>query len=99
MSQIASECSDSSASACAPASASSSASSTPSVPASRHSRRSATGCWRRPVSSPLDQLGTTDDCGFAPFSDDRSTSRSTAFAKIRARVIGTEMAAEALGLP
>lgn len=50
-------------------------------------------------SSPLDQLGTTDDCGFAPFSDDRSTSRSTAFAKIRARVIGTEMAAEALGLP
>lgn len=93
MSQIASECSDSSASACAPASASSSASSTPSVPASRHPRRSATGCWRRPVSSPLDQLGTTDDCGFAPFSDDRSTSRSTAFAKIRARVIGTEMAA------
>src|SRR5687768_6874303 len=46
---------------------------------------------------PIDQLGTTDDCGFAPFSDDRSTSRETAFAKIRARVIGTAMAAEELG--
>jgi 5-methyltetrahydropteroyltriglutamate--homocysteine methyltransferase len=42
-------------------------------------------------------LGTTDDCGFAPFSDDASTSRDTAFAKIRARVVGTAMAAEALG--
>lgn len=38
---------------------------------------------------PLVQLGTTDDCGFAPFSDDASTSRDTAFAKIRARVEGT----------
>ena len=28
---------------------------------------------------PLDQLGTTDDCGFAPFSDDTSRSRDTAF--------------------
>jgi hypothetical protein len=28
------------------------------------------------------QLGTTDDCGYAPFSDDRSTSRDVAFAKI-----------------
>ena len=46
---------------------------------------------------PLDQLGTTDDCGFAPFSDDESTSRDTAFAKIRARVEGTALAAEALG--
>jgi 5-methyltetrahydropteroyltriglutamate--homocysteine methyltransferase len=41
---------------------------------------------------PLDRLGTTDDCGFAPFADDRSTSRATAFAKIRARIKGTEMA-------
>ncbi len=41
---------------------------------------------------PADQLGTTDDCGFSPFSDDTSTSRDKAFAKIRARVIGTEMA-------
>jgi 5-methyltetrahydropteroyltriglutamate--homocysteine methyltransferase len=46
---------------------------------------------------PLDQLGTTDDCGFSPFSDDTSTSRDTAFAKIRARVAGTALAAEALG--
>ena len=45
---------------------------------------------------PLDQLGTTDDCGFSPFSDDTSTSRETAFAKIRARVLGTALAAEEL---
>lgn len=45
---------------------------------------------------PLDQLGTTDDCGFAPFSDDTSTSRGTAFAKVKARVIGTRLAAEIL---
>ena len=44
----------------------------------------------------LKQLGTTDDCGFAPFSDDTSTSRETAFAKIRSRVIGTRMASEIL---
>ena len=46
---------------------------------------------------PLEHLGTTDDCGFAPFSDDTSTSRDTAFAKIRARVVGTALAAEVLG--
>lgn len=45
---------------------------------------------------PLDQLGTTDDCGFAPFCDDLSTSRDTAFAKIRARVEGTALAAAIL---
>ena len=45
---------------------------------------------------PLDQLGTTDDCGFAPFCDDVSTSRDTAFAKIRARVLGTALASEIL---
>ena len=43
---------------------------------------------------PLEQLGTTDDCGFAPFSDDTSTTRDTAFAKIEARVRGTALAAE-----
>jgi 5-methyltetrahydropteroyltriglutamate--homocysteine methyltransferase len=43
---------------------------------------------------PVEQLGTTDDCGFSPFSDDTSTSRDTAFAKIRARVVGTALAAE-----
>jgi 5-methyltetrahydropteroyltriglutamate--homocysteine methyltransferase len=46
---------------------------------------------------PIEQLGTTDDCGFSPFSDDTSTSRDTAFAKIRARVLGTEMAATLIG--
>lgn len=46
---------------------------------------------------PLDQLGTTDDCGFAPFADDTSTARATAFAKIRARVEGTQVAAAQLG--
>lgn len=45
---------------------------------------------------PVDQLGTTDDCGFAPFSDDTSTSRDTAFSKIRARVLGTRLAAKQL---
>jgi 5-methyltetrahydropteroyltriglutamate--homocysteine methyltransferase len=46
---------------------------------------------------PLEQLGTTDDCGFSPFADDSSTARETAFAKIRARVQGTQLAAEQLG--
>ncbi|MEA3207217.1 MAG: 5-methyltetrahydropteroyltriglutamate--homocysteine methyltransferase [Chthoniobacter sp.] len=46
---------------------------------------------------PIEQLGTTDDCGFSPFSDDTSTSRDTAFAKIRARVLGTALAAEMIG--
>jgi 5-methyltetrahydropteroyltriglutamate--homocysteine methyltransferase len=46
---------------------------------------------------PPGQLGTTDDCGFSPFCDDTSTTRETAFAKIRARVLGTQLAAEALG--
>jgi 5-methyltetrahydropteroyltriglutamate--homocysteine methyltransferase len=41
---------------------------------------------------PVEQLGTTDDCGFSPFSDDTSTSRDTAFAKIQARVRGTKLA-------
>lgn len=43
---------------------------------------------------PIEQLGTTDDCGFSPFSDDTSTSRDTAFEKIRARVLGTALASE-----
>jgi 5-methyltetrahydropteroyltriglutamate--homocysteine methyltransferase len=46
---------------------------------------------------PVEQLGTTDDCGYSPFSDDTSTTRDTAFAKIRARVAGTALAAEELG--
>src|SRR5258705_13875976 len=46
---------------------------------------------------PIEQLGSTDDCGFSPFFDNTSTSRDTAFAKIRARVRGTAMAAEVIG--
>jgi 5-methyltetrahydropteroyltriglutamate--homocysteine methyltransferase len=46
---------------------------------------------------PPTQLGTTDDCGFSPFADDTSTARDTAFAKIRARVVGTELASSELG--
>ena len=45
---------------------------------------------------PVDQLGTTDDCGYSPFSDDTSTSRDTAFAKIRARVEGNALASKIL---
>jgi len=47
---------------------------------------------------PAAALGTTDDCGFAPFADDASTSRDIAFAKIRARLAGTALAAERLSL-
>ncbi|MDE3182307.1 MAG: cobalamin-independent methionine synthase II family protein [Bacteroidota bacterium] len=42
------------------------------------------------------QLGTTDDCGFSPFADDVSTSRDTAFAKIKSRIEGTKLAEEKL---
>jgi 5-methyltetrahydropteroyltriglutamate--homocysteine methyltransferase len=45
---------------------------------------------------PLDRVGTTDDCGFSPFADDTSTARDVAFAKIRARVEGTALAAAKL---
>jgi 5-methyltetrahydropteroyltriglutamate--homocysteine methyltransferase len=41
---------------------------------------------------PVGQLGTCDDCGFSPFCDDTTTSRETAFEKIRARVAGTALA-------
>lgn len=47
---------------------------------------------------PIAQLGTTDDCGFSPFGDDVATSRDTSFAKIAARVEGTNLAAEQLGV-
>jgi 5-methyltetrahydropteroyltriglutamate--homocysteine methyltransferase len=46
---------------------------------------------------PAGQLGTTDDCGFAPFADDVSTSRDLAFAKIKARIAGTRLAEEEFG--
>ncbi|MEU0932477.1 5-methyltetrahydropteroyltriglutamate--homocysteine methyltransferase [Embleya sp. NPDC005971] len=47
---------------------------------------------------PVERLGTCDDAGFAPFADDQSTSRETAFAKIGARIAGTALAAEKLGV-
>jgi 5-methyltetrahydropteroyltriglutamate--homocysteine methyltransferase len=43
---------------------------------------------------PIEQLGTTDDCGFSPFCDDTSTTREKAFLKIRSRVEGTALAEE-----
>jgi 5-methyltetrahydropteroyltriglutamate--homocysteine methyltransferase len=46
---------------------------------------------------PVNQLGTTDDCGFSPFADDTSTSREIAFAKIRSRIEGTALAEKKLG--
>src|ERR1700686_845906 len=46
---------------------------------------------------PIEQLGTAADCGFSPFSDDTSTSRDTAFAKIQARVLGTRLAERLIG--
>ena len=54
---------------------------------------------------PKDQLGSTDDCGFSPFSLDVKPNhgspdfaRDVAFQKITARVQGTKMAAEVLGV-
>jgi 5-methyltetrahydropteroyltriglutamate--homocysteine methyltransferase len=47
---------------------------------------------------PVESLGTTDDCGFSPFADDTSTSRDTAFAKIRSRIEGTRLASARLGV-
>jgi len=50
-------------------------------------------------------LGSTDDCGFSPFSIDKKPkhgspdiARDIAFQKITARVKGTQMASEQLGL-
>ncbi|HXH58713.1 MAG TPA: hypothetical protein VNL12_15580 [Iamia sp.] len=54
---------------------------------------------------PKERLGATDDCGFSPFSVDLKPkhgspdfARDVAFQKITARVQGTEMASEALGI-
>jgi methionine synthase II (cobalamin-independent) len=51
------------------------------------------------------QIGSTDDCGFSPFSIDEKPNygspdyaRDVAFAKIKARVEGSRLAAEKLGL-
>ena len=52
-----------------------------------------------------EQLGSTDDCGFSPFSIDEKPNhgspdyaRDVAFQKIKSRVEGTRLAAEKLGL-
>ncbi len=42
---------------------------------------------------PIGQLSATDNCGFSPFCD-TPTTRGTAFAKIRSRVIGIALAVE-----
>lgn len=54
---------------------------------------------------PKERLGSTDDCGFSPFSIDvkpkhgsPDMARDIAFQKIRARVEGTRLASEKLGL-
>ncbi len=54
---------------------------------------------------PKERLGSTDDCGFSPFSIDvkpkhgsPDIARDIAFQKIAARVEGTRMASEKLGL-
>jgi 5-methyltetrahydropteroyltriglutamate--homocysteine methyltransferase len=48
---------------------------------------------------PLNQLGTTDDCGYSPFNDDVSTSREIALSKVRSRILGTQMASKILFKP
>src|SRR5712671_3306296 len=54
---------------------------------------------------PKERLGSTDDCGFSPFSIDEKPNhgspdyaRDVAFQKIHNRVEGTRMAAEKLGI-
>jgi len=54
---------------------------------------------------PKERLGSTDDCGFSPFSIDAKpkhgspdAARDIAFEKIRSRVEGTRLASEKLGL-
>jgi len=54
---------------------------------------------------PGERLGSTDDCGFSPFSIDEKPNhgspdyaRDVAFQKITNRVQGTRLAAEALGV-
>ena len=55
---------------------------------------------------PKGRLGSTDDCGFSPFSIDvkpkhgsPDVARDIAFQKIKARVDGTTLASDKLGLP
>lgn len=45
-----------------------------------------------------EQTGTTDDCMSSPFYNDTSTSRIAAFAELRGRVPGTQLAERVLGV-
>ena len=47
---------------------------------------------------PVDQLGTTDDCGFSPFSDDTRRPSRHRLRQDPRRVEGTALASAALGL-
>ena len=54
---------------------------------------------------PVDRLGSTDDCGFSPFSIDvkpkhgsPDVARDIAFQKITSRIEGTKLAEQALGI-
>ena len=54
---------------------------------------------------PVERLGSTDDCGFSPFSIDLKpkhgspdVARDIAFKKISVRVKGTKMASEKFGV-
>ncbi len=54
---------------------------------------------------PKERLGSTDDCGFSPFSIDvkpkhgsPDVARDIAFQKITSRIEGTAIASEKLGL-
>jgi methionine synthase II (cobalamin-independent) len=54
---------------------------------------------------PKERIGSTDDCGFSPFSIDEKPNhgspdyaRDIAFQKIKNRVEGTKMAADQLGV-
>ena len=48
---------------------------------------------------PIDQLGTTDDCGFSPYDDNETITRAKCYEKIRARIKGTKLAEELLNHP
>jgi len=66
-----------------------------------------TGIFRYGVAKFIDknQIGSTDDCGFSPFSIDEKPNhgspdyaREVAFSKIKSRVEGSRMAADKLGI-
>ena len=77
----------------------------PQIPRSRRRRRCADDLVLAARHIPKERLGSTDDCGFSPFSIDvkpkhgsPDVARDIAFQKITSRVKGTRMASERLGL-